>query len=734
MHADPRPVLHKVVALLGAISSAQAFYIPGRLQRRISSDSLCRFVRDTNLRGTGWSIRSYVENEAIPLQVNKVYSDNTQLQYAYYDLPFVCPPSGKEHAGYASGRRVSLNLGEVLRGDRIMASDYDLAMGQDNECQYLCSHTVDRTGIQRAQELIEDGYVAEWIVDNLPGATSFVTVDKTHKYYAAGFKVGYKDVSPVTGQPRYFINNHHTFVIRWRQAPGRAGKRGGRVIVGFEVYTKSVETGHRDRNGCPQDLRADVDGMELFISHNNTQLAQKYPHSSYLPADDGTDDGTTISIPYTYSVYFREDEKIDWNKRWDLYFNNQEESTSIHWLAIVNSLVICGLLTAVVVMIVAKTVIGDGRKNSRDNGMETGMARPKATKPRNGNRSPREKSNGLLDQKNEIDQEGDTSSDEEFIDDITGWKLLHGDVFRAPPYARYLSPIVGSGTQLVFMATGLLILSTFGVLNPSYRGGFVSVGTGLFVFAGLLSGYFSSRIYKTFGGKDWRSNTLLTALLFPGLLFSTMFVLNLFVWAQASSTALPFGTLVGLMALWLLIQLPLVYCGGWYGFHHSEAYEHPTKTNSIARQIPEQAWYTKSIYSVLIAGLVPFAVLFIELLFIFQSIWQDKSGYYYVFGFLSVVSLLSILAVVEVTIVATYVQLCAENYHWWWQSIFIGSGSAIWIFAYCSWFYWFRLHIQGFISGLLFFSYSFMACVVYGLLMGTVAFMTAYAFVRRIYG
>ena len=615
-----------------------------------------------------------------------------------------------------------------------MASDYDLAMGQDNECQFLGSQKIDRKNIQRAQQLVEDGYVVEWIVDNLPGATSFVTVDKTHKYYAAGFKLGYKDLSPVDGSARYFIYNHHTFVIRWRKAPGRTGRNGGRVIVGFEVYTKSIETSHRDRNGCPQDLRAESDGLELFVAQNNTQLANQYPNSSYLPPDDGKDEGTAFTIPYTYSVYFREDEKIDWSKRWDLYFNNQEESTSIHWLAIINSLVICGLLTAVVVMILAKTVVGDGWRNMKEGGLEEGKPKIKARRSRTGNRSPREKTNGLLDQTTETNQDDDSSSDEEVIDDITGWKLLHGDVFRAPPYARYLAPIVGSGTQLVFMATGLLLLSTFGVLNPSFRGGFASVGMGLFVFAGLLSGYFSSRIYKTFSGTDWRKNTLLTALLFPGLLFSSIFILNLFVWAQASSTALPFGTLVGLVALWLIIQLPLVYCGGWYGFHQCEPYEHPTKTNSIARQIPEQAWYTKSIYSILLAGLVPFAVLFIELLFIFQSIWQDKSGYYYVFGFLSVVSLLSIVAVVEVTIVATYVQLCAENYNWWWRSIFIGSGSAIWIFAYCSWFYWFRLHIRGFISGILFFSYSLLACGVYGLLMGTVSFMTAYTFVRRIYG
>lgn len=682
----------------------------------------------------GWSIRSYVDNEAIPLHVNKVYSDNTQLQYAYYDLPFICQPSGKKHAGYVSGRSVHLNLGEVLRGDRIRASDYDLAMTQDKECQFLCHHKTNRKGVERAQQLIEDGYVAEWIVDNLPGATSFVTVDKTHKYYAAGFKIGYKDFSPITGKPRYFINNHHTIVVRWRKAPGRAGDQGGKVIVGFEVYTKSIEDAHRDRNGCPQDLRGENVGLELYMDSNNTDLASQYLDSSYLLPEDGVVGGSTLNIPFTYSVYFREDEKIEWTRRWDLYFNNQEESTSIHWLAIINSSVICGLLTTVVVMILAKIVVGDGRKSAKDPALEEGKIKLKGKKSKTGNRSPREKSNGLLDQKGEGEVDDDSSSDEDFIEDITGWKLLHGDVFRAPPYTGLLAPVVGSGTQLVFMATGLLILSTLGILNPSLRGGFVSAGVGLFVFAGLFSGYFSSRIYKTFNGTDWRRNTLTTALLFPGLLFSTMFVLNLFVWAQASSTALPFGTLIGLIALWLLIQLPLVYCGSWYGIHHSAPYEHPTKTSSIARQIPEQAWYIKNIYSILIAGLVPFAVLFIELLFIFQSIWQDKSGYYYVFGFLSVVSFLSIVAVVEVTIVATYVQLCSENYHWWWQSIFIGAGSSIWIFVYCSWFYFFKLHIQGFVSGMLFFSYSFLACAVYGLLMGTVAFMTAYAFVRRIYG
>ena len=402
---------------------------------------------------------------------------------------------------------MSLNLGEVLRGDRIMTSDYDLAMGQDKECQFLCSHVTDRKGVKRAQQLIEDGYVAEWIVDNLPGATSYVTVDKSHKYYAAGFKMGYKDISPVTGKPRYFINNHVTLVIRWRKAPGRAGDDGGKVIVGFEVYTKSVEAGHRDGTGCPQDIHGEIEGMEIYIGQNATNLANKYPHSSYIPEEDDVDDGSTLTIPYSYSVYFREDDRIDWSRRWDMYFNNQKESTSIHWLAIGNSLVICGLLTAVVVMVLNRTFSGDGKGRPKEEEGKVNLKRRTKT----GNRSPRlrEKGLGLLEQKGEADNEGDISSDDEFVEDITGWKLLHGDVFRAPPYAGFLAPLIGSGMQLVFMATGLLVLSCLGVLNPSFRGGFVSVGMGLFVFAGTFSGYFSGRVYKTFGGMNWRKNTLM---------------------------------------------------------------------------------------------------------------------------------------------------------------------------------------------------------------------------------
>ncbi|KAF2235525.1 endomembrane protein 70 [Viridothelium virens] len=709
MHCDFRFTLFSLVSAFLILPFANAFYIPG------------------------WSIRSYRDGQAIPLFVNKVYSDNSQLQFAYSELPFVCPPSGRKHgaSNLISGSSLALNLGQVLRGDRITLSDYELNMGNDDEAHYLCSRKIDWAGLKRAQELVADGFVAEWIVDNLPGATSFVTVDRSRKYYAAGFKLGYEDLSPTTGLPIYYINNHFTIVIRYHRAPGRAGNNGKKTIVGFEVYAKSLEAEGRNETGLPGDIQAVENGLQLQIGGNTTSTDKR--DNSLYPNNDEVDDfdeNATLTIPYTYSVYFREEEKVEWQNRWDLYFVDQEDSSKIHWLAIVNSLIISGLLTSLVAVIIARTIYGD-IKNVKEKSLEEGKIKLKRRTPKSPKRKSTDKG-GLLDQPDAIKDAGD-SSDEEAAEDLTGWKLLHGDVFRTPPFPGILAPLIGSGMQLVFMATGLLLLSCFGVLNPSFRGGYISVGVALFIFAGLFSGYFSGRAYKTFGGQLWKKNVIVTATLFPGLLFATVFILNFFVWAQASSTAIPFGTLIALLSLWLLVQLPLVYAGSWFGFIRAGGWDHPIKTNPIPRQVPPQQWYFRSWRLVLLAGLIPFSVIFIELMFVFKSLWQDKSGYYYVFGFFAVVSVILILTVVEVTIVVTYNQLCAENYHWWWQSFLVGGSSSIWVFAYCLYYYYAKLHIQGVISGLLFFSYSFLACTVYGLLTGTVGFLSAYAFVRRIY-
>jgi Endomembrane protein 70 len=44
-----------------------------------------------------------------------------------------------------------------------------------------------------------------------------------------------------------------------------------------------------------------------------------------------------------------------------------------------------------------------------------------------------------------------------------------------------------------------------------------------------------SRLYKLFGGRNWKRNTATTALLFPGAVFTIFWALNITMWFEAST-------------------------------------------------------------------------------------------------------------------------------------------------------------------------------------------------------
>lgn len=143
------------------------------------------------------------------------------------------------------------------------------------------------------------------------------------------------------------------------------------------------------------------------------------------------------------------------------------------------------------------------------------------------------------------------------------------------------------------------------------------------------------------------------------VVFADFFVMNLILWGEGSSAAMPFGTLVAILALWFCISVPLTFIGAYFGFKKSVSFlyyqivsqkpflkllvkksnypcysfymcvilvkfqgiEHPVRTNQIPRQIPEQSFYTKPLPGIVMGGILPFGCIFIQLFFILNSIW-----------------------------------------------------------------------------------------------------------------
>jgi len=252
----------------------------------------------------------------------------------------------------------------------------------------------------------------------------------------------------------------------------------------------------------------------------------------------------------------------------------------------------------------------------------------------------------------------------------------------------------------------------------------------MFVLMGVFAGYFSTRVYKMFQLSNWKRNTLWTALLVPGVVFTSFFFLNLLVWGQKSTGAVPFGTLVALLVLWFGVSVPLVYLGSYLAFR-KEAIAMPLRVSNIPRSIPDLPFSLKTVPACLIAGILPFGAVSLEVVFIMSSVWSHQ--FYYMFGFLAIVFVLLVVNTAQVGIAFCYITLYNEDYHWWWRSFWIGSSTGFYLFLYGIYFFFQNEIATDSVAVVVYFTYMALASSLLGLLTGTVGYFACYYFVNKMY-
>jgi len=622
------------------------FYLPG-----LAPVSFCRKGEEEE------GCKSQIE-----LFVNRLTSSESVIPFEYSAFDFCTASKDKKSP--------SENLGQVLFGERIRPSPYNIVFGEEKQCEVLCekNYKADDDKIKFLKHGMMFSYEQHWIIDNMPVTWCYDT-EGQNRFCTPGFPMGCyvtqkgdkKDaciISERYNEPStFYLFNHVDITIYYHS--GQAGGFLGSRLVQARVVPHSYD--HSDGVNCDP--------------------ASAKPAS--IPGKVNSD----INIKYTYSINFQENNQVKWASRWD-YILDSMPHTNIQWFSIMNSLVIVIFLSGMVAMVTVRSLRKDiARYNAAENSEE---------------------------------------AQEEF-----GWKLVHGDVFRPPKAGMLLSVLAGVGLQVFIMVFIVLFIACLGFLSPANRGAFGTTAVVVFILLGSPAGYTSARIYKSFGGEKWKTNVLMTAFLVSGVVFGIFFVMNLILWSEGSSAAVPFTTILAIMFLWVGITTPMCFLGAYYGYK-KRPIEHPVRTNPIPRHIPEQVFYTRPIPGVVMGGILPFGCIFIQLFFILNSLWSHQI--YYMFGFLLLVAIILIITCSETTILLCYFHLAAEDYNWWWRSFMTSGFTAFYFFIYAAHYYSSKLTLDKFASVILYFGYTSIMTLFVFLFTGSIGFFACYWFVRKIYG
>ncbi|EAL68823.1 TM9 protein B [Dictyostelium discoideum AX4] len=312
-----------------------------------------------------------------------------------------------------------------------------------------------------------------------------------------------------------------------------------------------------------------------------------------------------------------------------------------------------------------------------------------------------------------------------------GWKLVHGDVFRFPPYKNVFSAFYGIGWQFISIVCGILALSLFGMFYPNNGGNMYTAGIVLYALTSGISGYQSAKMYKNMGGNKWAWNIVLTATLFVAPLFIVVILSNTVAITWHSTVALPILTMIEVITIWLFVGFPLTVVGGIAGRRLSENFEAPCRTKNFPREVPPIQWYRRLPCQILIAGFLPFSAIYIELFYIFNSVWGHST--YTLYGILCLVFLILINVTVCITVALTYFQLSMEDHKWWWNSFINGGSTVVFIYMYSIYYYYYISHMYGLLQATFYFTYMLIVCFFFFILLGTVGFYSSLIFVKRIY-
>ncbi|XP_065668467.1 transmembrane 9 superfamily member 3 isoform X2 [Hydra vulgaris] len=397
-----------------------------------------------------------------------------------------------------------------------------------------------------------------------------------------------------------------------------------------------------------------------------------------------------MELSFSYEVHWHKSD-VSFEDRYKKYLDPGFFQHRIHWFSIFNSFMMVIFLVGLVSMILMRTLRKDYARYSKEDDLD--------------------------------DMERD-------LGDEYGWKQVHGDVFRAPVLPSLLSALIGTGYHL---ATVTLVVTVFVIMGDLYTGRGSIMTTIIFVYAATspINGFFGGALYSKLGGKKWIRQMFIGAFLLPAVVCSATLMINFVAIYYGASRAIPFGTMVAITAIVLFVILPLTLVGTVLGRNIHGQPNYPCRVNPVVRPIPEKKWFMEPGVIIFLGGILPFGSIFIEMYFIFTSFWAYKI--YYVYGFMLLVFFILAIVTVCVTIVCSYFLLNAEDYRWQWTSFLSAASTALYVYFYSFYYFFFKTKMYGFFQIVFYFGYMGLFSIALGVMCGTFGYVGTRYFVTKIY-
>ena len=522
------------------------------------------------------SSHTYRVGEPVVLWASRIGPyHNPSEAYPYFSVPGICPPLPHTTVAGASD-----SLGVLLEGDNLEDTGIRFPFRTDVASARICDLDLSSEVMPSLSYVVENHYWFQLMIDDLPAfgmLGEWISAEEMAAELAA--------VATPNG------------------APAAAAGAKPATALGF-IYT------HRDFSLSYNGDRV----IEVNLTSENPRplvLGEVYP--------------MTYSVKWTPS-------SLSFDQRFDRYLDPAFFEHQIHWFSLLNSFMMVVFLCALVLLILSRTI----KTALAPNASGAGSALlEKCVDPETGATSFRPNSSSS------------PGPAEVFGQEDAGWKLLVGDVFRAPRYLLLYSVLLGTGVQLFLLVLALLLLALISTVYDESRGLLTALFLITYSLTSGASGYVAGSYYKLHGGLHYKRALVAVMILYPSLVLGVVLFLSILSLIQGSNTGLSLGALAMVVLVWVCVSVPLSIAGTLFARQRTQTGVFPCRVNAIRRLIPSEtqslqqsgstvlplsnvsvSWYSNYWVLVLMAGILPFGSIFIELTMVLTSFWSYK--FYYV--------------------------------------------------------------------------------------------------------